>query len=237
MAAEPEITLEQLAIFRRCRFVRRVFASYPSLLAKKPMEGEGEWHISMPYTGEPFDPEEFELREGGWDHEHCDVCWAEVLDGMSYWPNVDPDGGHVDLCETCYPRVMALLEYEEDTSMASFVIRLDPRRLDNPDADIRYRLPDLLAQRSGGVISEDGFDYIGEGPLLVLFLKASALGPALECVLDVVENVRVLGNDLRPAAVVAVERKGEHEVVYPADFEGPFLSGPQSPPNRNHGRS
>lgn len=80
-------------------------------------------------SGEPFDPKEFELREGGWDHEHCDVCWAEVLDGMSYWPNVDPDGGHVDLCETCYARVMALLEYEEDTSMASFIIRLDPRRL------------------------------------------------------------------------------------------------------------
>jgi hypothetical protein len=79
MGEEPEITPEQLATFRRCTFARRVFVSYPSLWAKKPMPAddlppdsrEGEWHVSKPYTGEPFDPEEWELREGGWDHEHC----------------------------------------------------------------------------------------------------------------------------------------------------------------------
>ncbi len=107
--------------------------------------------------------------------------------------------------------------------MTTLVVRLDPRRLDNPDADIRYLLPDLLAQRSAGVICDDGYDYVGEAPLLVLFLKVSELEPALACVLDVVENVRVLDNDLRPAAVVAVQREGGHEVVYPLGFEGPFL--------------
>jgi hypothetical protein len=39
----------------------------------------------------------------------------------------------------------------------------------------------------------------------------------------VVENFRVLDNDLRPAAVVPVEREGGHEVVFPPDFTGPFL--------------
>jgi hypothetical protein len=112
MAEEPRITPEQLAIFRRCRFARRVFASYPSLRAIKPMDEEGRWHVSKPYAGEPFDPEKFELLEGGWDHEHCDVCWAKVVDGMAYWPNVNPDVGQVDLCEACYPRVMALLGRE-----------------------------------------------------------------------------------------------------------------------------
>jgi hypothetical protein len=110
MADEPEITPEQLDTFRRCTFVRRVFSPYPALWATKPVEGEGgEWHVSKPYTGKPSDPAESELREGGWDHEHCDVCWAKVTDGTWYWPNVNPDGGHVDLCESCSPRVMALL--------------------------------------------------------------------------------------------------------------------------------
>jgi hypothetical protein len=108
--------------------------------------------------------------------------------------------------------------------MATVVVRLDPRLLDNSDADIRYQLPDLFVERSAGVISDDGYDYVGDGPFLVLFLKASDLKPALACVLDVVQNVRVLDNDLRPAAVVAVERDDGHEVVYPADFAGPFLS-------------
>jgi hypothetical protein len=46
--------------------------------------------------------------------------------------------------------------------MTKLVVRLDPRRLDNPDADIRYLIPDMLAERSAGVISDDGYDYVGE---------------------------------------------------------------------------
>jgi hypothetical protein len=107
--------------------------------------------------------------------------------------------------------------------MPTIIVRLNPQLLDNPDADIRYRLPDLLAERSGGVISDDGYDYVGDEPLLVLFLKASKLKPALACVLDVIQNVRVLGNDLRRAVVVAVRRRGGHDVAYPPDFAGPFL--------------
>jgi hypothetical protein len=127
MAEEREITADELATFRRCTFARRVFASYPTLRAKTPMhsddlppdsrgdgEGDGEWHMSKPYQGEPFDPEEYELQDGGWDHEHCDLCWTKVEDGMSYWPNVDRDAGHVDLCESCYPRVLALLSVPPD---------------------------------------------------------------------------------------------------------------------------
>jgi hypothetical protein len=119
MAKEPEITPKQLEAFRRCTFARRVFATYPCLWAKKPMDNDklpppsresgGEWHVSKPYTGEPFDPEEWELREGGWDHEHCKVCWAKITDGMSYWLNIDPHFGPFDLCEACFPRVMRLL--------------------------------------------------------------------------------------------------------------------------------
>jgi hypothetical protein len=109
--------------------------------------------------------------------------------------------------------------------MATVVVRLDPRRLDTPDADIRYALPDLLAERSGGLVTDDGYDYAGEGSLLVLFLQAAEVEPAVACVLDVVQNVRVLGNDLRPAAVVALARGTEFEVVYPLNFAGPFLPG------------
>jgi hypothetical protein len=112
--------------------------------------------------------------------------------------------------------------------MATIILRLDPQLLENPDADIRYRLPDLLAERSGGAISDDGYDYASgpdDTPLLILFLKASRLKSALACIRDVIENVRVLENDLRQGVVVAVERKGSREVVYPPGFEGPFLPG------------
>jgi hypothetical protein len=107
--------------------------------------------------------------------------------------------------------------------MDRIVIRLDPQQLDNPDTDMRYVLSDLLSERSDGLIEDDGYDYVGNEPLLMLFFKTSQLEPALTCVVDVVENVRVLDNDLRRGAVVAVERDGNHEVVYPRGFEWAFL--------------
>ncbi len=107
--------------------------------------------------------------------------------------------------------------------MATLAIRLDPQLLDNPDADIRYRLPDLLAERSGGVISDNGYHYVGPQPLMVVFLKVDRLDLALACVLDVIENVPVVGCLLRPGVVVAVERKAGWEVVYPPGFTEPFL--------------
>jgi hypothetical protein len=107
--------------------------------------------------------------------------------------------------------------------MHTIVVRLDPQLLDNPDADMRYRLPDLMAERSGGAIIDDGYDYVGKQRFLVLFLKASDLQAALACVVDVVENVRVLNNNLRRGVVVAVEANGCYQVVYPVGFEGEFL--------------
>ena len=108
--------------------------------------------------------------------------------------------------------------------MVTIVLRLDPNRLDNPDTDIRYTLPDLIVERSAGVIRNDGYDYVGDVPYLIMYLRASDLETALECVVNVIENVRVLNNDLRPATVVAVEREHRHRtIVYPPGFVESFL--------------
>ncbi len=108
--------------------------------------------------------------------------------------------------------------------MHTIVLRLDPARLENPDLDLRYVLPDLLAERSGGVIVDRGYDYAGgPPPLLVLYLEAAELVPALACVRDVIENVRILDNDLRQAVVVAIRPDNGQEVAYPPGFVGPFL--------------
>jgi len=115
------------------------------------------------------------------------------------------------------------LNVRQEARVERIVLRLDPRLLANPDADIRYQLPDLLAERSAGAIVDNGYDYVGEPPLLVLFLNVIEVEPAMACILDVVENVRLLDNDLRKAVAVAVERAEGHEVVYPRGFTGSFL--------------
>jgi hypothetical protein len=103
----------------------------------------------------------------------------------------------------------------------SILIRLEPGELDNPDLDIRYTLPDLIAQRSQGLVWPDGYDFAKEdqesGPALVLFLWAEELKPALDCVISVIQNDRVLGNDLRKGTVVAVATLQGDRVVYPVN--------------------
>ena len=106
--------------------------------------------------------------------------------------------------------------------MPTIALRLDPRELINPDLDIRYVLPDLLVERSGGVLSDDGYDYVGECSYLIMFLKTSDVENAVGCVLDAIETCRVLDNDLRGSIVVAVDQGQGYEIIYPAGFQGTF---------------
>lgn len=46
--------------------------------------------------------------------------------------------------------------------MQTIVIKLDSRKMKNPDLDIRYTLPDILERITSGRISDNGYDYITE---------------------------------------------------------------------------
>ncbi|HSZ58350.1 MAG TPA: hypothetical protein VK797_21980 [Tepidisphaeraceae bacterium] len=48
--------------------------------------------------------------------------------------------------------------------MVTIIVQLDAAKLDNPDLDIRYVLPDLLLSRAGGLLSDGGYDYAEDGP-------------------------------------------------------------------------
>ena len=106
--------------------------------------------------------------------------------------------------------------------MNTIAIKLRSERLLNPDADIRYTLPDLLIERCRGIISDGGYDYVGDSNDLVIFLNVSDLKKAMACIDDVFSNILVLGNDLRNGAVVAIERDGKYEVVFPPNSEEDF---------------
>jgi hypothetical protein len=108
--------------------------------------------------------------------------------------------------------------------MPTIAIRLDPTKLDNPDLDIRYVLPDRLASESDGLLRDDGYDYAGHRPpYLILYQLAADATVGLNRVIRLIQSERILGNDLRPAAVVALrEPDGRYRVEYPPDFTGSF---------------
>jgi hypothetical protein len=103
------------------------------------------------------------------------------------------------------------------------MLQLDPAQLSNPDLDIRYVLPNLLVERSSGRLTDDGYDYAGEGsaPCLLLFLRTKDANAAIPGIIEVLKSERVLENDLS-CVPVAVE-DGEHfRIVHPPGFAGAF---------------
>jgi hypothetical protein len=103
------------------------------------------------------------------------------------------------------------------------VIRLHHEQLSNPNLDLRYAIPDVIEEQSGGLVRGAGYDDSEHGEdALLLTLTTTDLKRGLDCVLEVIENVRVLGNDLRQAVVAVVTAEGDR-VIYPANHRGGFL--------------
>ena len=48
--------------------------------------------------------------------------------------------------------------------MQTIIVKLCPGKLQNPDLDIRYRLPDAVEGYTEGRITDNGYDYLDEEP-------------------------------------------------------------------------
>jgi len=88
--------------------------------------------------------------------------------------------------------------------MASLSIRLDPQSLKNPDADLRYVLPDTLQEQSKGRIKADGYDY-ETGDVMVVFLQVDDPEWAMKFVRAFLAAHEVMGNDLSGLARISAE--------------------------------
>ncbi len=73
-------------------FVQRTFASHAALVAKTK-------RMWTDYHGQAYEESEFDLVEGMWDHDHCQICWFRITDGFTYWEN----SNRVKLlCDACH---------------------------------------------------------------------------------------------------------------------------------------
>ncbi|HKE58201.1 MAG TPA: hypothetical protein VKB46_15920 [Pyrinomonadaceae bacterium] len=107
--------------------------------------------------------------------------------------------------------------------MTSIVIKLSSETLPNPDLDLRYLIPDLLKERSAGIIKDDGYDYgSSDSSNLYLFLTTDNPDKAVACITDVIDQETVLENRLADHVVVAIREGESFKVVYPANYDGTF---------------
>lgn len=106
--------------------------------------------------------------------------------------------------------------------MASIVIKLDPEKLADPNLDLRYVLPDLIIEKSGNLIQDDGYDYGEKTEAMLVYLKTEDLEKALLFVIETIENDIILGNSLKGVVIVATGYDDNYTIVYPPGLEQPF---------------
>lgn len=110
--------------------------------------------------------------------------------------------------------------------MPSVLIRLDPRRMENPDTDLRYVVPDRLAEVSSGLLMDSGYDYEEGSDAMLIYLSTDNLDAALPFVIELLENEMIHENRLADSAKVGTslldqtERPADFTVVYPGAEAG-----------------
>lgn len=108
--------------------------------------------------------------------------------------------------------------------MQTIIIVLDPGRLANPDADLRYRIPERIEEVSNGAICDNGYDYVEQdqaGPLMAIWLHTEQAQEDWNVVLQLLQNEKFLGNDLSESAQIYISENESEEIensrlVYPA---------------------
>ena len=90
--------------------------------------------------------------------------------------------------------------------METILVVLDSKKLENPDLDIRYELPDQLEQYTNKEICDNGYDYLANSELGIWLTTKSAKEDYGK-VIQFMKQHRVCGNDLSVSAKVYISTK------------------------------
>ena len=98
--------------------------------------------------------------------------------------------------------------------MSAIVISMDSRKMENPDLDIRYLLPDRIEEWSEGAVSDDGYDYVDEeGHILAVWLETGDAEGWWPKIVELLKAEKFEDNDLSKTAVVLVSPEASAELA------------------------
>lgn len=95
--------------------------------------------------------------------------------------------------------------------------------MENPDLDIRYEIPDRVAEYTNGAVFDEGFDYI-DGDALVIYLGMPS-EEQIAKILNFLRDEEFCGNRILNCAKVGLDSGSGFRTIYPADFDGDISYG------------
>ena len=96
--------------------------------------------------------------------------------------------------------------YLKGEIMQTIIITLNSDKMDNPDLDIRYVLPDRIDEYTEGAVTDNGYDYL-DGDIMGLWLETDDAAGNVEKVIRLIESEEILENDLTKAAQVFISEE------------------------------
>ncbi|MCB2296670.1 hypothetical protein [Clostridium tagluense] len=107
--------------------------------------------------------------------------------------------------------------------MASIGIKLDPSKMNNPDLDLRYIIPNKIEELTKGAVEDDGYDYSSDGTnSIIIFLSCENPKKYVNGVLNILRNEDFLNNNIYEVGVVAIDNGDGFKVIHPSNYEGEF---------------
>ena len=96
--------------------------------------------------------------------------------------------------------------------MQAIVISMDSRKMENPDLDIRYILPDRIETWSEGAVEDDGYDYVDEdGHILAVWLQTEDAQAWWPRIVELLKTEKFQGNDLSQSSQVLIANEAGAE--------------------------
>lgn len=96
--------------------------------------------------------------------------------------------------------------------MSAIIISMDSRKMENPDLDIRYTLPDRIEEWSQGAVQDNGYDYVDEeGHILAVWLETEDAEGWWPKVVELLKTEQFCENDLSRSALVLISEESGAE--------------------------
>ena len=101
--------------------------------------------------------------------------------------------------------------------MQTIIIVLNPGKLENPDMDLCYCIPERIEEVSGGAIQDNGYDYLDTekgqpGPLMGIWLKTESAEENLPIIIKLFQEEKFKGNDLSMSAEIYISENDTEEI-------------------------
>lgn len=101
--------------------------------------------------------------------------------------------------------------------MQTIIVLLNPGKLENPDLDLRYCIPDRIEEVSNSAIQDNGYDYIDTeegqpGPLMGIWLETENASENWTMISELFQNEKFKGNDLSKSAQIYISENDTDEL-------------------------